>query len=186
MQIKIKKYYRSKEDFHRFYLILKQLACPHCKTIGFLILHGHLKGLDYKNYGKEIERGHRIFCSNRGHSNGCGKTFSILASNTLKRFTIQADSLWSFLKNTAKGLNIREAFRPLNVYFACSSAYRLWKIFCNCQSRIRTYLFRLCQPPNVSQSHHPAIETILHLGSIFREYPCPITAFQENFQTSFL
>lgn len=186
MQIKIKKYYSSKEDFHRFYLILKHLQCPHCKTIGFLILHGYLKGLDYKNYGKEIERGHRIFCSNRGHSNGCGRTFSILVSNILKKLSIRAEHLWRFLKNTVKGLNIRKAFKPLSPYFAYSSAYRLWKKFCNCQSRIRTYLSRLCQPPNVSRSHHPTIETILHLKSVFKSHPCPITAFQENFQVSFL
>lgn len=186
MQVKIKKYYSSKEDFHRFYLILKQLPCPHCKVIGFLILHGYLKGRDYQDYGEKIIRGHRIFCSNRGHSKGCGRTFSVLASSVIKKFSIRAKDLWRFLKNAAKRPGIRKASKPLRPYFSYSSAYRLWKRFCRCQSRIRTYLSRLYQPPKVSQSDPPAYETLLHLESVFVKHPCPITAFQEHFQVSFL
>lgn len=186
MQIKIKKYYSSKEDFHNFYLILKQIACPHCKAIGFLILHGYLRGRDYKDYGEKITRGHRIFCNNRGYSKGCGRTFSVLASSIFKKFSIRTKDLWRFLKNAAKRLSIRKAFKPLMPYFSYSSAYRLWRKFCRCQSRIRTYLSRLCRPPKVSQSHCPATETILHLRSVFIEHLCPITAFQEHFQVSFL
>jgi hypothetical protein len=109
-----------------------------------------------------------------------------LASNILKRFTIRADGLWRFLKNIAKGLRIREAFKPLTSYFSYSSAYRLWRRFRRCQSRIRTYLTRLRQPPKVTPSSYPAYETILHLKSVFGKHLCPITAFQEHFQVSFL
>lgn len=186
MSIRIKRFYSSKKDFQAFYRILKQVPCPHCRLTGCLILHGFLYGHDVGDYGEKLIRGHRIFCNNRKRSRGCGRTFSVLASNILKKFVINTTDLWQFLKNTKKGLSKKKAFKSSNLQFSESTIYRLWNKFCNRQSRIRTFLLKLCKPPKASCAYHPAVQTILHLESAFKKYSCPISAFQENFQVSFL
>ena len=186
MHFKIKRFYNSSKDFQQFYYGLKQIPCPHCKLIGSLILHGYLSGYDEKVYGKRTIRGRRIFCSNRNRRPGCGKTFSLLAANSLKGFNICAHSLWHFLNNIAKGMCKIQALRSLNIPFSDSTVYRLFKKFSIGQSRIRTILLRHCPPLKPSNIHNPAIQTIFHLKSAFNTSPCPITAFQQSFQTPFL
>ncbi|WP_146521582.1 hypothetical protein [Stieleria varia] len=39
--------------------------------------HGVLKGYDEQDFKHKSIRAKRIFCSNRGNANGCGKTFSV-------------------------------------------------------------------------------------------------------------
>lgn len=186
MRVKIKRFYRSEKDFRRFYFLLKQMPCPHCKEIGSLILHGYLYGYDEKVYGKRIIRGRRIFCSNRRRRKGCGRTFSLLKSNMLKGFNIGAESFWRFLRGIVKGRDKIQAFRHLRLSFSNTTVYRLWKRFSQCQSRIRTHLFTRHPPPKLLHVHSPAIQTILHLKSVFKRGPCPICAFQECFQMAFL
>lgn len=186
MRFRIKQFYSCGEDFQRFYCQIKQIPCPHCKIIGSLILHGYLSGYEEQVYGKRTIRGHRIFCSNRNRRTGCGKSFSLLISNILKGFNISANSFWRFLNNIAKGVSKIQALKKLNLSFSNSTAYRLFKKFSNRQSRIRTVLFRRCTPPKLSITVHPPIQTISHLKSAFKESSCPITAFQDFFQTPFL
>ena len=186
MRFKIKRFYSCGEDFQRFYFRLKQTPCPHCKSTGSLILHGYLCGYNTAVYGEKIIRGRRIFCSNRNRRTGCGKTFSLLAANILKGFNICANSLWRFLNNVAKGMSKIQALRGLNIPFSDSTVYRLFKIFSHRQSRIRTLLLRQSPAPQLPAIHHPPIQTIFHLKSAFKNFSCPITAFQLSFQTPFL
>ena len=44
LTMKIIQFYDSENDFRKFYAILKQVMCPHCKLIGKLILWGYLRG----------------------------------------------------------------------------------------------------------------------------------------------
>jgi len=186
MQVKNRRFYKSQEDFRQIYLGLKQAACPHCKLNGYLNLHGYLRGYDEKACAGKVIRGHRIFCSNRNKRKGCGRTFSVLALNILKKFIIRAYSLWKFLKNTARGNNKNNSLRSLNIAFSSSSAYRLWKRFRFAQTKIRMFLLRLCCPPILTKNRQPAIQTILHLKSAFKNTSCPISAFQDYFQAHFL
>ena len=61
---------------------LKERACPWCRAVGCLIRHGFLRG-----YGaaaaERVQRGWRVFCSNRGRKQGCGRTFAILLARHL-------------------------------------------------------------------------------------------------------
>lgn len=186
MRVKNRKFYKSQEDFRQIYLGLKQTTCPHCKLSGYLNLHGYLRGYDEKTCAGKVIRGHRIFCSNRNKRRGCGRTFSILALNILKKFIIRAYSLWKFLKNIAQGKDKKRSLSSLKVSFSTSSVYRLWKRFCLAQTKIRMLLLRLCCPPILTKSRQPAIQTILHLKSAFRNTSCPISAFQDYFQAYFL
>jgi len=47
-----------------FHHKLKQYPCPHYKLIGFIILHGFLRGYDESSPIERIIRGRRIYCSN--------------------------------------------------------------------------------------------------------------------------
>jgi len=186
MRVKVKRFYKSQEDFRQFYHSLKQTACPHCGLSGHLNLHGYLRGYDENACTGKIIRGRRIFCSNRNKRKGCGRTFSVLSLNTLKKFIIRAYSLWKFLKNTAQGNDKKRSLSSLQVSFSTSSVYRLWKRFCLAQTKIRVFLLRLCKAPHLERSRQPAIQTILHLKAAFKKTTCPVSAFQDYFQTDFL
>lgn len=182
----MRRFYKSQEDFRKFYLCLKQTTCPHCRLSGYLNLHGYLRGYDEKACCGKVIRGRRIFCCGRNRRGGCGRTFSVLAFNVLKKFIITAESFWGFLNNIAKGKDKNNSLRSLRIPFSVSSAYRLWKRFSLAQTKIRLRLLKICSPPVSPHSRQPAIQTILHLKLAFKNARCPIAAFQDYFQASFL
>lgn len=187
MARKFKKYYSTEEDFRTFHSGLKQMICPHCGFIGALILHGLLYGCDEHSNTGTITRGRRIFCNNRkARKNGCGRTFSILAATVLRNFSISAHSLWRFLKGIADLPDRLLCFRRANITLHESAAYRLWKRFVHSLTGIRSRLARHCPRPKLPGTGCAATQTIAHLKSLFKNAPCPITAFQHQFQVSFL
>jgi hypothetical protein len=186
MRNKPKRFYGSHKEFQQIHFTLKQTTCPRCKTTGTLNLHGYLRGYDDKSSAEQKIRGKRIFCSNRNLRPGCGKTFSVLAVNILKKFIVSAAGLWRFLKNIAAGLNKINAFKIAGLRFSHTTCYRLWKRFSRCQTKIRTRLLPLCHPPELQRAFSPAIQTITHLRRAFKNTGCPVTAFQKHFQTAFL
>ena len=170
----------------QFYKELKLIKCPHCKLIGFLILHGYLYGYDEKIYNKKINRGKRFFCSNRNKRKGCGKTFSLLKLTIIRGFIITANSIWEYLNNLAKNMNKKDAFNKIQIIHSDSTIYRLLNRFKLNQHNIRTLLTRISKPPEVINTTNPIIQTVTHLKEAFKEYNCPVAAFQYRFQTSFL
>ena len=187
MGFKIKRFYGSEEDFEKFHHDLKLTPCPFCKMVGTLILNGRLRGYDESSNNKKIIRGRKIICNKRKkHKTGCGRSFSILAAHILKNFMISAESLWLFLKNIAKGMNKINALKSLNIEFAESNAYRMWNNFCNAQSRIRTFLLKICSTPKLSSVSDPALQTVAHIEKAFKDSFCGVCAFQMHFQASFL
>ncbi len=182
----IKKYYSSQEDFNKFYQKIKLIQCPFCHLVSTLILHGYLYGYSETYNSKKIVRGRRIFCSNRKKRNGCGRTFSLLISYIIKKFNIQSKSLWWFLKGIANGKNKKKAFKSTRLNFSNTSIYRLYNRFKNHQTHIRIYLLKKCKPPALPDTVNPMIQTIKHIQEAFRSSSCPIMAFQETFQESFL
>jgi len=133
-----------------------------------------------------IVRGHRIFCSNRHRRLGCGKTISILGSACLRGFVVTAITLWAFLANVAELLPKRTAFVRLECALCNSAAYRLFRRVILAQSRIRSFLMRHISVPEPPQSHNPIMATLVHLQTAFPDSLCPISAFQNKFQVSFL
>ncbi len=190
MILKIIKYYNSEEDFKPFHNNLKQLPCPHCKSIGTLILNGRLMGYAEDSHTKKTVRGRRVFCNNRRkRSNGCGITFCVLLAGILKNFSITANSLWCFLKSMVKSSSKIEAFRRIKSSMSNSSCYRLWKSFSKSQSTIRSSLVKFSSVPTLCKTIHPEFQTIAHLESAFSNYShpnSPIAAFQTHFQAPFL
>jgi hypothetical protein len=138
---------RSQVDRERLLLNLKLTPCPHCKNVGALNRHGFLKAFqDQDTRGKSV-RAHRVFCSNRGRNQGCGRTFSVWLADKIKRLFLSATQLWQFLRNTAAAGNKRNAFKSLGSDMSDSAPYRIWKRFRNAQAAIRTALCAICTPP---------------------------------------
>jgi hypothetical protein len=186
MKFKAKRFYSGEEDLKQFHFQLKQTPCPHCRSIGFLNRHGYLRGYAEHDFCKKVIRGRRIFCNNRDCRTGCGRTFSILAAQILKKFLISAPSFWLFLKNVLDGLPKIQAFQAAAAPLTRSSCYRLWKLFRLQQTTIRAKLLNLCSAPRNSLTQSPPLQTIMHLKTAFPSAPCPLTAFQNHFQASFL
>lgn len=183
--IKIRHYYKTEDEFKEFHTWLKLIPCPHCRLKGFLILHGYLKG-NAEHSQEEFRRGHRIFCSNRKRRNGCGRTFSILRSTILKRFSISAVTLWRYLENILHGMTKIQAFKAAGSHQGPSTTYRVFQLFQANQARIRTLLSQIHAPPLLRHTDRPTFLTITHLKTLFQNSPCPISQFQHHFQTAFL
>lgn len=179
----IPKFYKSENDFKKIHHNLKHYKCPFCNLIGYLNLHGYLKGYDFNGNYKDVLRGHRIFCSNRNKRGGCGRTLSILLSLFIKHFILTANTIWNFFINIANGNNKWMSFKKANPRNpAPSSAYRLWRRFKANQSYLKTWLITISLPPPYS-GNNPNIQTILHLKKTFSLNP--IADFQLKLQSSF-
>lgn len=179
--MQIRKFYATEDEFKHFHVNIKLLLCPHCRRVGFLILHGYLYG-----YGETdlIQRGRRIFCSNRKNRPGCGRTFSFLLAGYIRNFVIFARFLSGFLEHLSQGLCPAEAARKAEIPMTITTIYRLYKRFRHNQARIRTYLTRVKDPPLLDDTTDPVIQTITHLKTVFKD--CIVTQFQLHFQTTFL
>lgn len=174
----------SQQELDEFLLRLKIIPCPHCKTVGYLIKHGFLRGYDSQHQLEKTIRATRLFCNNRGVSTtGCGRTFSVWIASRVKHCFLSAENLWQFLQAAVQLNNKLEAFRNLQSGLSLSSAYHFWKRFANAQPRIRTALSRLCEPPTLDSNCSVQL-TLAHLETAFQTHPLsPIAAFAVTFQT---
>ena len=177
------------DDGHReqFLANLKLSECPHCRKAVYLICNGRLKGNDPDGQGPEqIERGQRIFCSNRNNRHGCGRSFSILQSRSLPDRSIDTAALTYLLRAVHKAAGcIYRAFNQCNAWrFSLSSAYRVWHEVDRWQTQLRHRLCQCTGPPPCS-STEPRLQLFDHLRAAFQTDD-PIRSFQAHFQTPFL
>ena len=177
-------YASSAVEFDSYRLDLKSVPCPHCHSVGNLIGHGYLRG--YGDQGSEkVQRGWRIFCSDRHRRKGCGRTHSVLLAGFLKRRTVTTGRLWKFLEGMLFGLSVKAAWEKMASPFCLECGYRLWKKFGSLQSKLRSLLCRK-EDPKFSSLKNPLLQTIEHLKDLFPQSDCPIDEFQSHFQCSFL
>lgn len=164
---------------------LKTVPCPHCKRTGNLFKHGFLMGYDEQHQLAKTVRARRVYCSNRMHATGCGRTFSLWIADRIKHTYLSAKNLWQFLNEAVDSGNKLQAFRKLESGLKDSAAYSIWRRFINAQPAIRTAIAPLCQPPQIDSSS-PAKLTLEHLALAFRAHPLsPIAAFAVTLQAFF-
>ncbi len=179
--VPIKASYSSQGEFKTFHSNLKHLLCPHCQKRGYLILHGFLYGYGDTDW---VKRGRRIFCSNKNQRTGCGRTFSLLKTRFIKHFMVSARILSAFLDNLCQGLCPAKAGIIPDPQMSKTSIYRIFHRFRHSQTRIRTLLKQVKDPPDLPGTKDPVVQTINHLKSIFKG--CRVSKFQRFFQVSFL
>ena len=180
-------FYRDEEGFLAIYEKLKATACPHCDVTGRLVLHGFLRGYDESSAREKTVRARRIFCSNRNNRQGCGRTFSVWIADKIRRLSLSAGGLWTFLQSVVAD-GISAAIRRVDCHLSDRQMQRIWKRFDLGQSRIRTALWQLGKPPK-SPAEPPqtaAAEVLVHLQAAFPHADCPIAAFQHTLRTFFV
>ena len=183
----IPRFFKDDEHREQFLANLKLIECPRCGKTDYLICNGLLKGNDPHQQGcEQIERGQRIFCSNRGNQDGCGSSFSILKSTSLPKRSIDTAALTILLTAvlTCAGCIFRAFNQCTKWPFSLSSAYRVWSEIDRWQSQLRHRLCQCTGPPKCS-STEPRLQLLVHLQAAFKTDD-PIRSFQAHFQTPFL
>ncbi len=185
--VPIPSFVRGVDDWKAIVERLKLTPCPHCHAVGFLIRHGALHGFDDTSPQRTTLRARRIFCSNRQLRRGCGRTFSVWLADKIRRLSLTAAALATFLKRVLTS-SLRAACRA-GCYLCDRTWQRIWKRFDLGQSRIRTALLGQCPPPQVvaAATRRPlAAQVLAHLHAAFPHADCPIAAFQQTLNTFFL
>ncbi len=183
-------FYHNDEEWITMAERLKLTPCPHCRAVGPLIRHGFLRGFDESSRQQTV-RARRVFCSNRNGRHGCGRTFSVWYADKIRRLSLTTGCLWRFLQLAAAG-SILTAIGAAGGHLSDRTWQRVWKRFDLGQSKIRTALVDLCQPPIPparlpnEPPRRPAAEVIAHLKAAFPDVRCPVAAFQHSFRTFFV
>ena len=176
------RYFGDPEEREKYNSQLKLTRCLFCKATGYLNRHGYLKGYSDQSPNATVIRGYRYFCSNRNKRRGCGRTYSVLLAEVLRRCVVSATVLWRFVKALSDGACVRQAWRQLDSTFSLSAAYS-WKArLRRALPHLRTRLHPLAPVPPC-MSRQPLVQTMQHLVLCFPSNP--ITAFQHHFQRPF-
>jgi hypothetical protein len=178
------RFYRTAEEWRVIAERLKHTPCPHCQVVGTLIRHGFLRGFD-DSCKQATVRARRIFCSNRTHRPGCGRTFSIWLADKIRRLGLTTGGLWRFLQRAVAD-GIRAAIRDVDCPLSGRTLLRIWKRFHHGQSKIRTALLGRCPPPELPTDDRPAAQVLAHLQAAFPDAPCPVATFQQTLRTFFV
>ena len=179
-------FYRGEQELLGIHERLKRTPCPHCKVVGALNRHGSLRGYDESSPRQKTVRARRVFCSNRNARPGCGRTFSLWLADKIRRVSLTAAGLHTFLKRAVAG-GIAAAVGGLECRLSDRTLQRLWARFHQGQSKIRTALAQRCKPPQPADAPRtPAAQTLAHLEAAFPDSVCPIAAFQQALRTFFL
>ena len=157
--------------------------CPHCQRVGTLIRHGFLYGFDDSSK-QATDAARRIFCSNRNHRPGCGRTFSVWLADKIRRLGLTTGGLWRFLRRAVAD-GILAAIRGFDCHLSDRTLLRIWKRFHQGQCQIRTALSGRCLPPELP-AHRPEAQVLAHLRAAFADAPCPIATFQHTTRTFFV
>lgn len=182
--MRLSKYFSTKLEFVQFKDKIKLVPCPHCRRIGFLILHGPLYRLCLDANGNQLYRGHRYLCNNRKNRAGCGRTFSILMSYVLKYLTASAFCLWKFLCSIKHGKAKNTVFKNSSFPFTARCANRWLEKLKKYQCTIRSHLLKKVPIPRLD-SNNALLQMLYHLKCAFIDSVCPIAAYQKYFQVSF-
>jgi hypothetical protein len=182
------RFYRREDDWTAIAERLKHTSCPHCHAVGMLIRHGVLTGFDDSNPQRRTLRARRIFCSNRHRRRGCGRTFSIWIADKIRRLSLTTRTLWTFLQHAVVG-TITDAIHAAGCPRSERTFRRVWRQFDRGQSAIRTALLSRGPPPEVPAepfARPAAAQVLAHLQATFPHDDCPVAAFQQATQASFL
>ena len=153
--------------------------------MGALNRHSRSLGNDPHAADGQTCRGQRVFCSNRGQREGCGRTFALFLAEILPRHTVTASLVWPWLVKLLAGLSFKAATEKLRLPFALETMYRLRRKWQRGLDAVRTQLCRQKAPPQSTQTE-PWLQTVEHLQLVFPGGACPPADYQLEFQQPFL
>jgi transposase-like protein len=131
----MKTYYSNLDAIHQQTLQLQLEQCKHCQQTQQLVSHGFIR--KKRNGGDPQAIGKRVFCSNRYHHTGCGRTMQLYLDSTLRYLHHAGSAVVAFVLLLLAGMSIglaymqatgkdtpRHAYRWLNRLHAQISTYR--------------------------------------------------------------
>lgn len=180
--MKVIHFVRKKKDCNQVLQNLKQTRCAHCRRMGTLNRHDRIQGNDPDSTNKQILRGRRVWCSNRGRRGGCGRTMRFVFTRLIQRHSVNAKMLSRLLKGLCEGGSVKRVWEENRLPVQLQSVYQLLRRFRDRLDAVRVALLSRCQPPG---SHHtdPLLQTAEHLRCAFPGNQNPVEAFQHTFQT---
>lgn len=122
---------------------LDHAQCAHCRQSHQLVSHGFIRK---KRVGAEPEAvGKRVFCSNRQHRTGCGRTMQLYLDVTVRYLHYAGCAVAVFLVSLSTGMSIQHAYHHATGAGTPRHAYR--------------WLHRLCAQLSIyrSLSHQPSL-----------------------------
>jgi len=132
-----------------------------------------------------VQRGQRVWCSNRDQRGGCGRSFSVFLAEVLPRHTVTGPGLWRLLDRWRAGGSIKAAAEALALPFALETLYHALHRLRQQLAAVRSQLWRVQKPGDSSQTD-PLLQTVEHLRRLFPQSLCPVTDFQLHFQRPLL
>ena len=175
-------FFRTRAEIEQFLASLHLLSCPFCGAVGTLIRHGYIRWCHSPT--KSGIRAWRIRCKKSPHRRGCGRAPSIRLGDVLPRRCFTAKQLWAFIRALQQARSVKRAWELAAIPLSLDTGYRLYRHLNQCQSVLRTHLFARAPPPKV-KTGVPLFQVFAHLKEAFG-CGCPVSAYQEHFQRSFL
>lgn len=117
---------------------------------------------------ERVVRGHRLLCSNRGRSRGCGRTTTVWLATVVRRAIVSAASFLQLAAGLAMGLGCAAAWRQA-CSMSISTGYRCKRRLSAAQVHIRATLSARAPPPDFAGAH-PIGQTLAHLAAVLGEH----------------
>lgn len=177
----MQKYFDTEDEIEESLKSLSDATCPHCGRRGTLIRHDYIWYSGGKQNGM---RGKRVYCdSHKAKRKGCGRTFTLWLSDTLRGRCLRAAALMQFILGLLAGSSTWKAWRDAETGMSVRSGYRTLKWLEENQSVVRTELFGLSPPSLNSKEKTPLLETLKILKEAFGINA--VSAYQKTRQISF-
>lgn len=134
-------YYSNLHAIHQQTLQLQLEQCKHCQQTQQLVSHGFIR--KKRNGGDPQAVGKRVFCSNRHHHTGCGRTMQLYLDSTLRYLHHAGSAVVAFVLSLLAGMSIGLAYMQASGAGTPRQAYR-W--LHRLHAQISTYRSLLHQP----------------------------------------
>ncbi len=115
-------YYPSLEAIHQHTMQLDHAKCIHCNQTNQLISHGFI----YKKQtcAEPAAVGKRVFCSNRNHRTGCGRTIQLYLDSIVRYLHHAGACVVAFMWSFMNGMTIADAYHQATNADTPRNAYR--------------------------------------------------------------
>lgn len=186
-------YYPSLESIHQQTMQLQSEPCKHCGQTLQLVSHGFVR--KKQALGQEPQSvGKRVFCSNRHHRTGCGRTMQLVLDSSLRYMHYAGHAVVVFVLLLLTGASITRAYTQATRAQTPRHAYR-WLQRLHAQMSVYRSLFH--QPPldqptaPCSPCSHPDASRRSLLSSTFAALLARLKqplcqAYQSQLQQAFL
>lgn len=183
-------YYPSLDAIHQQTMQLAPEQCQHCRQTHQLVSHGFVR--KKRAGGDPYPVGKRVFCSNRHHRTGCGRTMQLVLDSTLRYMHHAGSAVVAFVLWLLAGVSIALAYTHATQAQSPRHAYR-WLHRLEAQMSVYRSLFHQPplneQPPPFGVRPHGLRRTLLAstfaaLLSRFKQPLCQ--TFQSQLQRPFV